>query len=202
MKKLIPLVLISLGALGTAHAAGDPKAGQEKAGTCAACHGMQGNSPANPLWPKQAGQSVEYFVKQLQDFKAGNREDPTMSPMAMPLSDEDILDLAAYYSSQEKTVGTVADAELAARGEKIYRGGIADKGVAACVSCHGPSGAGNAPARFPAISGQHAQYVAKTMKDFRDGNRSNDPQGMMRDVVAKMSDTEIEAVAAYVNALR
>lgn len=199
-KWLVTASIVFIFAASGAQAAGDAKAGQAKSAVCLACHGADGNSPANPVWPKLAGQHPSYIVKQLTDFKAGDRKDDLMSPMAAPLSDQDMQDLAAYFSSQTQSGGTAA-ADQVALGEKIYRAGNADTGVAACMACHGPTGIGNAPAQFPRISGQHAPYVEKALKDFRDGNRTSDPQKMMQDVAARMTDKEIAAVAQYVQGL-
>ncbi|MGE0079788.1 MAG: cytochrome c [Thiohalomonadaceae bacterium] len=179
--------------------AGDAAAGQGKAAVCAACHGMDGNSMV-PMFPKLAGQHTSYIAKQLTAFKSGERQDPTMAPMAAPLSDQDVADLAAYFGSQKASVGT-ANPELAQAGGKIYRGGIAAKGVSACMACHGPSGSGNPAANFPSVSGQQALYVAKALRDFRSGARTTDPAGMMRNVAARMSDAEIDAVAEFVAGL-
>ncbi len=201
MKKLVLAALLALGVAGVAQAAGDAAAGQAKAAVCAACHGMDGNSPANPVWPKLAGQHVDYITKQIADFKAGARTDATMTAMAMPLSDQDAADLAAYFSGQTVSIGSAADADKAAAGQKIYQGGIAGKGVSACMACHGPSGAGNPGAKFPSLKGQHGAYVAKALKDFRSGTRTNDAAKMMQSIAAKMSDAEIEAVATYINGL-
>jgi cytochrome c553 len=184
----------------TAQAAGNAEAGQTKAATCIACHGPDGNSP-NPIWPKLAGQSASYIVDQLGKFKSGARQDPLMSPMAAPLSDEDVADLAAFFSSQKRQLGS-ADPQQVALGEKLYRAGNATRGVAACASCHGPSGAGNPAANFPGLSGQHAAYVEKALKDFRAASRSTDLNAMMRDLAAKLSDAEIAAVSQYVQGLR
>ncbi len=193
-------VVLALGATAV-QAAGDAAAGKTKSAVCVACHGPDGNSPANPVWPKLAGQHPSYLVKQLTELKSGARKDQTMSPMAAPLSDQDMQDLAAYFSSQTQNPGTAA-ADKVAQGEKLYRAGNKATGVAACMACHGPSGIGNGPARFPRISGQHAPYVEKALKDFRSGTRSNDLNGMMRDVAKKLSDDEIAAVAQYVQGLR
>lgn len=198
MNKLAIAALL-LGALGSAHAAGSASAGQGKAAVCSACHGMDGNS-VTPIWPSLAGQSEQFISKQLMDFKSGARKDDTMTAMAAPLSDQDVADLAAWYSSQKRGVGS-ANAEKAAPGEKLYRAGDADKGVAACMACHGPNGAGNPAAKFPALAGQHATYTIKALKDFRAGTRSNDPANMMRDVAGKMTDAQIEAVAEYIAGL-
>lgn len=198
MKKLAIAAML-LGALGTAHAAGTASAGQAKSATCAACHGADGNSMV-PTFPRLAGQHVEYLTKQLMDFKSGARKDPTMTAMAAPLSDQDVADLAAYFASQKAGVDS-ANAEKAAPGAKLFAGGDKVRGVAACMACHGPNGAGNGPAKFPALSGQHTAYVEKQLKDFRAGTRDNDPNKMMRDVAGKMTDAEISAVAEYIAGL-
>ncbi len=201
MKKVVWIAsLIALASAGAAQAAGDVEAGKAKSAVCAACHGADGNSGANPLWPKLAGQSPRYIIKQLHDFKDQKRTDGTMSPMAAPLTDKEIEDLAAYFSSQKRTIGEAA-ADKVALGEQIYRAGIAEAGVPACTGCHGPAGEGNDAARFPALSGQTAAYVAKQLKDFRDGRRTNDLNGMMRGVANRMKDNEIEAVAQYIQGL-
>ena len=181
-------------------AAGNAEAGKTKSAACAACHGPDGNSPINPVWPKLAGQHPGYIEKQLSDFKSGNRKDPTMSGMAAPLSEEDMADLAAYFSSQTKQGGAAAPDQVAA-GEKLYRAGNADTGVAACMACHGPAGSGNPAANFPALSGQHASYVEKALKDFRAGTRTNDPNNMMQGVAERMTDAEVAAVAQYIQGL-
>jgi cytochrome c553 len=165
-----------------------------------ACHGPDGNSP-NPIWPKLAGQHPEYILKQLGEFKAGVRKNDLMSPMAAPLSEQDMQDLAAYFSSQTLSPGTAA-AEKVQLGERIFRAGNASSGVAACMACHGPAGGGNPSANFPRISGQHAAYLEQTLKQFRSGERNNDIAGMMRGVAAAMTDEEIAAVAQYMQGLR
>jgi cytochrome c553 len=185
--------------VGGAQAAGDPEAGKTKSATCTGCHMADGNS-ANPLWPKLAGQHPAYLLKQIMDFKSGARKDPTMGPMAAPLNEQDAEDLAAWFASQTQSPGT-ADPDQVALGQRIYRGGNPDTGVAACTACHGPTGLGNPAADFPRISGQHAAYVEKTLKDFRAGDRANDPAKMMRGVAAKMSDKEIAAVAQFIQGL-
>ncbi len=200
MKKV--LLIASIFALATTQgvqAAGDAAAGKTKSAACAACHGADGNSGANPLWPKLAGQHAKYIVKQLSDFKAGARKDPTMAPMAAPLSDQDRADLAAYFSSQTRTVGEAA-ADKVDAGATLYRAGNSN-GAPACSGCHGPAGAGNGPANFPSIGGQSAAYVEKQLKAFRSGARSNDANGMMAGVASKLSDADIAAVAQYVQGL-
>jgi len=182
-------------------AAGDPAAGQTKSAVCAACHGTDGNSPANPLWPKLAGQHPGYIVKQLQALKAGTgRTDPTMAPMAAPLSDQDMADLAAYFASQSTKIGAASPAQVTL-GEKIYRAGDKDSGLPACMGCHGPAGMGNDPANFPRLSGQHADYTVKQLMAFRSGERKNDLNGMMRDVANKMTNDQMKAVAQVIAGL-
>lgn len=199
MKKLTALALVGLFMANGAYAAGDAAAGETKSASCIACHMADGNS-VNPIWPKLAGQHEGYLVKQLVDFKAGNRADPTMMAMVAPLNDQDVLDLAAYFSSQTQS-GGAAQPELVDLGETVYRAGNAARGLTACTACHGPTGTGIPSAGFPRVGGQHADYVVKQLKDFRAGNRGNDANSMMRDVAARMTDAEIEAVASYVSGL-
>ena len=200
MKKLAFAALVMFGAVSTAHAAGNASAGQAKTAACAGCHGAAGNKTTMPIYPKLGGQHASYIAKQLADFKSGTRKDPIMMGMAAALSEEDMADIAAYFASQGKSVGS-ADAEAVAAGKKIYEAGDKTKGLAACMACHGPSGAGNPGAAFPSLSGQNVDYTVKTLMDFRKGARDNDLNSMMRDIAAKMSDKDIEAVAAYINAL-
>jgi len=179
---------------------GDPKAGEAKANAiCIACHGPMGNSIV-PIWPKLAGQHPQYIYKQLMDFKAGRRQNAQMSPMAAPLSEQEVRDMAAYYSKQSQA-GGAADPALAELGERIYRAGNPTSGVPACAGCHGPAGMGVGLAKFPRISGQHADYAKQTLTWFRDGSRANDPNGMMRGVAARLTNDEIAAVAQYVQGL-
>ncbi|RCX32783.1 cytochrome c553 [Thioalbus denitrificans] len=200
MKKLTLLALAGLIVAGGANAAGDATAGKTKSATCVACHMTDGNS-VNPIWPKLAGQHYDYLVKQLSDFRAGNRTDPTMAAMVAPLNDQDVLDLAAYFSSQTQAPGA-ANPDLVQQGEQIYTQGNPASGVAACTACHGASGLGMPQARFPRVGGQHPDYVKKQLNDFRAGVRGNDPNGMMRDVAMKLTDAEIEAVASYMAGLK
>lgn len=199
MKKQILLAgfLLVFGAA-TVQAA-DVAAGKAKSGMCAACHGQDGNSPA-PMFPKLAGQHASYLEKQLQDFKSQKRNDPTMVGMAAALSDEDIADISAYYASQERTV-EVADIEKIALGEKLYRGGNPETGLAACLSCHSPTGTGNEPAGFPSLGGQHVTYLEKALNDFKSETRSNDVSEMMRNTAGKMTLKEIKAVSSYISGL-
>jgi cytochrome c553 len=202
MKKIlfIALASLSLGVAGTAMAAGDAAKGKELSVTCAACHGGDGNS-FNPEWPKLAGQHESYIVKQLSEFKEGKRKNATMAPMAAPLSAQDMQDLAAYYSGKKTAPGS-ADESMVAQGEAIYKGGIPSKGVAACAACHGPSGAGNPAAKFPAVSGQHAKYTVIQLQNFSEGKRDNDAGRMMRNLANKMNKAEMEAVAQYIQGLK
>jgi len=189
-----------LGAVSTASAAGDATAGKSKSMTCAACHGADGNSMV-PTFPKLAGQHASYIEKQLQNFKKQERKDPTMNGMAATLSDQDIADLAAYFSSHTVSIGAPTNVEQAKLGKKLFEGGDKKRGIAACMACHGPTGSGNPGANFPSLKGQHPAYVIKQLKAFRDGSRANDPAKMMQDIAAKMSDKDIENVAQYISGL-
>lgn len=196
---LLP-VLFGLALTAPALAEGTAEAGQAKSATCVACHGVDGNS-SNPQWPSIAGQHPQYIVKQLQAFKEGTRTDPLMSPMAATLSDADVDDLAAYFSSQTAN-GLEAEAAKVPLGQRLYRGGDVATGVAACAACHGPAGHGNPTALYPSIRGQHATYVETQLKAYRSGTRQTDQNQMMRNVANTLSDEQIAAVAAYVQGLR
>ena len=178
---------------------GDPENGKSLSQTCAACHSVDGNS-VNPVWPKLAGQHATYIVKQLNDFKKGNRVNAQMTAMVAPLSDQDMLDLGAYFASQKTTLGT-AEPELIETGELIYRAGDYTTGVPACMACHGPNGAGNPTALYPALRGQHAEYTAIQLKMFKAEDRSNDPNNMMRTITGPMTNLQIEAVSQYIQGL-
>jgi cytochrome c553 len=166
--------------------------------SCASCHNADGNS-AIPANPKLAQQHPEYILKQLQDFKSGKRKSPIMKPLASALSDEDMRNIAFFVGSKKGKTGFAKDKDLVGLGEKIYRGGIADRQVPACAGCHSPNGAGM-PAQYPRLSGQHADYTTAQMVAFRDGQRLNNP--VMNGVAAKLNDREIKAVADYVAGLR
>jgi cytochrome c553 len=205
MKKLtLTLCILTLGS-STAYAAsaeltGDAAAGKTKSAICAACHGADGNS-INPLWPHLAGQHASVIVQQLQNFQSGARKDGTMAPMAMPLSTQDMHNLAAYFASQTTKIGS-ASKELIAQGQKIYRGGNKKTSVPACIACHGPQGNGNPAAKYPAVSGQHAKYTKKQLVDYKSGARKSEGNAIiMRDVALKMSDDEMMAVADYMQGL-
>ncbi len=165
---------------------------------CAACHGVDGNSQI-VINPKLAQQHPEYLIKQLHDFKDDKRADPVMKGFAMMLSDEEMNNISAWLAQQKAQPGYATDKELVQLGERSYRGGIADRNIAACASCHSPNGAG-IPSQYPRLAGQHADYTIKQLNTFRDGSRNNSVQ--MRDVAAKMTDREIKAVADYIAGLR
>lgn len=200
-KFAIALTSLLIGALAPAFAVaqGDAAAGQAKAALCGSCHGADGNS-ALAMNPKLAGQGAGYLYKQLVEFKSGARENATMAAMVMSLSDQDMLDLSAYYASQQVTIGG-ADPALIELGESIYRAGNKELGVAACASCHSTDGTGNAPAKFPAVGGQHAEYTTAQLKAFRSGMRNNDAGAMMRSTVERLTDKEIDALASYLEGL-
>lgn len=200
MNKLLVSLLLTLGLTGLAHAAGDAAAGQAKAAVCGACHGADGNSPA-PNFPKLAGQGERYLLKQMHDIKDGKRTVLEMTGLLTNLSDQDLADISAYFASQKGSVGA-ADPKVVARGEELFRGGKLDQGMPSCTGCHSPNGTGNAAAGFPHLGGQHAQYVAKQLTDFREGNRTNDGDTMiMRSIAAKLSNKDIEAVSSYIQGL-
>ncbi|MFV9654218.1 c-type cytochrome [Pseudomonas sp. NY15366] len=200
MNKVLVSLLLTLGLTGVAQAAGDAEAGQGKVAVCGACHGADGNSPA-PNFPKLAGQGERYLLKQLHDIKSGNRQVVEMTGMLDNLSDQDMADIAAYFASQKMSVGA-ADPKLVQRGEALFRGGKLEEGMPACTGCHSPDGAGLAAAGFPKLGGQHAQYVAKQLTDFREGNRTNDGDAMiMRAIAAKLSNKDIEAVSSFIQGL-
>jgi len=172
---------------------------------CAACHAADGNS-AIALNPKLAGQIPEYLHKQLVNFKPqsgkkAERDNAVMAGMVASLSDSDMRNVAAYFASQKLRPAAASSKELAAQGQKLWRGGNAASGVPACAGCHGPDGAG-IPTQFPRLAGQFAEYVEGQLKLFRAGGRANDPSGMMRGITARMSDQEMKAVAEYAAGLR
>jgi len=180
---------------------GSIEAGRTKSATCAACHGPDGNS-VTPDWPSLAGQHASYIVRQINAFKNGERTNVTMKPFADMLSDQDVLDIAAYYASQ-KITPKGADPALVRLGQQIYRGGVPERGVAACIACHGPTGDGNPLAAYPRLSAQHAAYVSTQLKAYAADERRSDVDfnQMMRNVASLLYDDEIRALASYVQGL-
>ncbi len=202
MKKIVITLLSAFVAgfiPGLLFAQGDAAAGQAKSALCATCHGADGNSQL-AINPRLAGQNARYMVKQLKDFKSGDRPGATMSAMVLSLSEQDMEDIAAWYASQLPTVQG-ADPESLELAERLYRAGNSAIAVAACSACHSPTGKGNAQAGFPALSGQHPAYTLQQLKDFRAGIRQNDASAMMRTVVERLTDKELEALASYVSGL-
>jgi cytochrome c553 len=186
-------------------ATGNAEAGQAKAATCVACHGVDGNSVV-PTFPKLAGLGHKYLLKQMLDIRDGRRPVALMAGQVDNMSDDDLADIAAFYNAQTRTSGS-ADPDMVEVGRKIYLAGIADRQVPACSGCHSPTGNGNGPAGYPALGGQHAEYIASQLKMFRKGYE--DPAGrtnggdakIMRTTAFRMSDMEIEAVASYIAGL-
>jgi cytochrome c553 len=166
-----------------------------KAATCAACHGERGNS-VNPEWPNLAGQHATYSARQLHAFKSGQRVNDLMTGMVADLTDQDIKELAAYFAGLEHRIGAT-EQDLLARGAAIYRGGLKEVGVPACMACHGPRGNGNGPAAYPSLSGQHAVYTEKQLLAYRAGQRQTDAGAIMRTIAARMSAEDIKAVASF-----
>ncbi len=200
MNKLLVSLLLTLGVTGLAQAAGDAAAGQAKTAVCAACHSPDGNSMV-PNFPKLAGQGERYLLKQLHDIKSGARQVVEMTGLLTNLNDQDLADIAAYYASQKGSIGQ-ADPALVERGAALFRGGNLQAGMPACTGCHSPNGEGNDLAGFPRLSGQHAQYTALQLTNFREGIRNNDGDSMiMRSIAAKLSNKDIEAVSSYIQGL-
>lgn len=208
-KAALALGMVAFAQLG--HAAGDASAGQAKAAVCAACHGADGNSPA-PTFPKIAGLGEKYLLKQMHDIKDGTRKVPEMTGMLDNLSDQDMADVAAFFNAQNMQLsGSEAfsvmlnsgdNVDGLALGRKVFRAGNATTNVPACMGCHSPTGQGNAPAGYPRLSGQYAEYVEKQLRAFREGTRANDGDTrVMRSVAKQLSDAEIKAVANYVAGL-
>ena len=191
-------LLVSLPVL----AIGDADAGQTKVAVCAACHGVDGNSIV-PNWPKIAGQHASYLERQLALVKSGDRSVPEMSGIVISLSDQDMADIAAYFSSQTTSAG-LTDEALRANGELLYRGGNAETDIPACMSCHGPAGEGNPLAGYPSLAGQHTVYSEKMLTGFRAGTTwgtDDSSSQIMADVANRLTDAEIKAVASYIQGL-
>ena len=209
MKKIAILLGLMMAWAQTGYSAdtsmGDAAAGKDMSAACAACHGADGNS-AVPTFPKIAGQGDRYLLKQMQDIRDGARPVPTMAGQLDGKSDQQLADIAAYFSSQAASGGQT-DPALLDLGQKVYRAGVADRNVPACSACHSPTGKGNAPAGFPALAGQHAEYIATQLKMYRKGyedetGRTNDGDAkIMRTTAFGLSDKEIEAVASYISGL-
>ncbi|SHI01806.1 c-type cytochrome [Ferrimonas marina] len=209
MKKFVVALAVLSSISTTAMAQGDASAGQAKAATCVACHGMDGNSPID-MYPKIAGQHVDYLIKQINEFKlAGQtngeqgRHDPVMSGMAMMLATEqDVADVSAWYASQSISPGAEVSAEIADQGHALYMGGDPERQITACVACHGVDGQGMSLAGYPAVASQHTGYLKAQLEKFRSGARHNDLNGMMGDIAKKLTDEEIELLAQYINSMK
>lgn len=191
--KIIPIILFLLS--GPAIAAGNPVTGQAKAIICIGCHASDGNS-TNPIYPRLAGQVAAYLEKQLYDFKSGARKEEHMSSMVEAIDKTDVPDIAAFFSINKPSIAE-RNTTKSKRGMQIYQTGDSSKGIAACKGCHGPAGKGNSSARYPALAGQHSTYLISTLKEFRTGHRNNDPQAIMRNMAARLSDIDIDAVSNY-----
>lgn len=211
MKKVAILFGLLLGWTQTTWSAGaslvgDAEAGKNNTAVCSACHGADGNSAA-ATFPKLAGLGEKYLLKQMQDIRDGARPVPTMVGQLDGKSDQELADMAAFYAGQARS-GAQADPDKLALGEKVYRSGVAERNVAACTACHSPRGKGNAPAGFPALGGQHAEYIAAQLRAYRQGyedpaGRTNDGDTkIMRTTAFGLSDLEIEAVASYASGLQ
>lgn len=195
-------VMLTLAWSGSVQADGDAERGKQLSVTCAACHGADGNS-VNPEWPSLAGQHTDYLVNALTDYREGVRQNVLMSSQAMNLDDQQIADLAAFYSAQTASKRT-ADPALVDQGSRLYRGGDLERGISACSACHGQTGRGIPGAGYPKLAGQHAKYTANQLLAYRAGERTSDAdQGqIMRNIADRMEDADIEAVAAYIQGLQ
>ena len=180
---------------------GDATAGQAKAAVCGACHGLDGNS-SDAQYPKLAGQSEQYIVRQLTDFKAGKRQNPIMLGMATPLSEQDMHDIGAYFASKTPLPG-VADQALVAHGEQLFREGDTKRDIPACMARHSIDGRGNPGAMYPELTSQHAQYIQATLKSWHDGTTwGDDPHSqIMPSIAQKLDADDIAALASYIEGL-
>jgi cytochrome c553 len=195
-------ILISGAASAQGLVDGSAEAGKAKAITCGACHGADGNS-VNPVWPSIAGQHPTYIVNQLQAFKNGTRTEPLMLGQAMLLTDEDMRNLAVYFSEMTTATKAIADPSTLDYGERLYRGGSRESETPACIACHGPNGRGNPAASYPSLKGQYAVYTAKQLREYANGLRNSDGvTRVMRDIAAKLSEKDIVAVSSYVQGLQ
>ena len=185
----------------TAAAEGSAERGQQRAATCAACHGADGNS-LNPEWPSLAGQHPKYIVRSLNSYRpGGGRNNVLMLGQVSALNDQDMQDLAAYYATKGIQTRT-ADPALVDAGERLYRGGSRERGISACIACHGPTGRGNPAAIYPSLSGQHAVYTANQLRLYKSGERQNEGSQQMRNIAAAMTEEDILAVSSYIQGLR
>lgn len=201
MKKI--LIVVNLCLLTTASVAlakGDPEAGKAKAAQCAGCHGADGNSPT-AAFPKIAGQGETYLLKQLKEIKDGTRPVAQMAGQLDNMNDQDLENLASYFASQTMS-GSAAKKELVDMGASVYRAGIKEQEISSCTGCHSPTGAGNAPAGFPRLSGQHADYIEQQLLMFQKGERNNDADMVMRSITERMTAQEIKAVSSYASGVR
>ncbi len=202
MKRYWVLAATILGSIACtpALAAGNAATGATKATVCQGCHGANGNA-VNPEWPSLAGLGAGYIVEQLQNFKDGKRSNPIMMPMAAPLSPQDMEDLAAYFDGLVNT-GLQADPTYFRAGERLYRGGEKDRGIPACMACHGPHGNGNEPAKFPALRGEHSAYITRELNDYASGARPPGPGGIMGTISKRLSADDIRNLSSFVQGLR
>ena len=200
MKKIIFILIVLWCGIGVAFSKGNVNAGQTKVGTCSVCHGINGISLI-PRYPNLAGQWERYLIKQITEIKTGDRIVSDMTPFVKDLNAKDIENISAFYASQSAAYG-VADPKLVELGEQLYRFGKQDVGIPPCSACHSPTGKGNSLAGFPRISGQHAQYIAKQLRNFREGDRHNDGSKIMRMIVERLNNTEVDALASYISGLR
>jgi cytochrome c553 len=200
LKLILPVLVVVAFIFSTDSHAQDKPDAPATSQACSACHGADGNS-VSPQYPSLAGQHASYIEKQLRDFKSGARKSVIMGPIAAQLSEEQIHKWAAFFTQQKLTPRPARDANLAAAGQKLYRGGNAAEGVPACSGCHLPTGSG-VPGAYPRLAGQYADYVIAQLKAFRAEERANDASKAMRAIASRMTEEEMRAVAEYVLGLR
>src|SRR6202042_2355563 len=202
MKRLWILAATISGTLITSSALPAPsvEAGATKAATCQACHGANGNS-TNPEWPSLAGLGADYIADQLNNFKTGKRASPVMMPMTANLTADDMADLGVYFDSLTNT-GLEADPSFWQAGEKLYRGGDKGRGIPACMACHGPTGRGNEPAKFPALRGEQSVYIAKQLNAYAAGTRPPGPGGIMPLIAKRLTADDVRNLSSFVQGLR
>ncbi len=196
VRPVIGACCLLLGANAVAHAAGDIEAGKAASATCAACHGATGNSAA-PMFPSIAGQSASYIAEQLHAFRDGNRVNPIMSPQAKTLTDQQILDIAAYFAAQKRIVAN-ASTQDSIPGAHLWKFGGHSNSIAACAACHGAQGQGNQPAGFPALRGLTPQYVIESLMAYRDDQRKTEHASIMVSIAKKLSDDDMKNVAQHI----
>ncbi|WP_395374279.1 c-type cytochrome [Marinicella sp. W31] len=201
MKRIITVLMLMVTSFAWS---GDAERGKSISGTCVACHGVDGNSNVNPVWPKLAGQHAQYMERQLKLFQSGDRQNANMSAMVVGLTEEDMADLSAFYAEQKTSIGAAVP-ELVELGKTVYRAGLKDRKIPACIACHGPTGQGNPLTGYPVLAGQHAAYTAQRLQAYKNGEVVVEAEGttgqIMAQVAQYLTEEEIQAVSSYLQGL-